>query len=296
MERSYSPAVIPTFADGESMDDVRVKTINPLTAEANKLGIKMNSLSNTVISHANKISALEAGGGGGSGGSVDLGPITTRVTNAERDIDNLEDGHATLNLDSTTMKGQIVALQTEDTAIKGRVSALEAGGGSGGATAFTGLSDTPATLVANSYIKVNSAGDALEYQDEQFLTARSYIDSINIYGDFYIGPSGVFAKDKVASATYLMASSGSSPSCVMPDIVARNAMPTNEQVRSGRVMYAVAFNNPFRLIKPTATAQKFFFKGTLVDEIILAAGENVTLYAMGNGSFTHYIAIGGHLA
>ena len=38
-------------------------------------------------------------------------------------------------------------------------------GGGGGSTTFVGLSDTPSSFTANKYLRVNSAGDALEYVD-----------------------------------------------------------------------------------------------------------------------------------
>lgn len=298
MNKSYSPANIPTFVDGESMDEVRVKTINPLTQEANKLGIKMNALSNTVTSHANKISALEAGGGGGSGGSVDLGPLTTRVTNAERDIDNLEIGQGTLNSDSVTMKGQIVSLQTEDTAIKTRVSALEAGGGGGGggSSTFKDLTDTPSTLVANSFVKVNAAGDALEFKDQNFLTSESYVAQANVHGEFTLGTGGNFSATQVANASVVVYASSGTAIVQMPTIVAKSAMPTAEQVRSGRSITIFGMTRPVT-IKSPAGAQKLWIDGAGLEEYVTAPGESVTFYALHNGgTFTHYVVVGGRLS
>ena len=163
MNKSYTPVSIPTFSDGESMDDVRVKTINPLTAETSRLGSHMDSLSKTSIkhegtinSHSVKIAALEAGGG--SGGPVDLGPVLSRVQKNEVDIDNLEILTTQIDNDQITMKGQITTHGT-------KIAALEAGGpgGGGGSTTFTGLTDTPSTLQADKFVKVNAAGNALEF-------------------------------------------------------------------------------------------------------------------------------------
>ena len=42
---------------------------------------------------------------------------------------------------------------------------LTGSGGGGGATTFVGLSDTPSSFTANKWLKVNSAGNALEEVD-----------------------------------------------------------------------------------------------------------------------------------
>ena len=39
------------------------------------------------------------------------------------------------------------------------------GGGGGGSSTFVGLSDTPGSFTANKYVRVNSAGNALEYTE-----------------------------------------------------------------------------------------------------------------------------------
>jgi hypothetical protein len=42
---------------------------------------------------------------------------------------------------------------------------FEGGGGGGGSSTFVGLSDTPGSFTANKYVRVNSAGNALEYTE-----------------------------------------------------------------------------------------------------------------------------------
>jgi len=104
----------------------------------------------------------------------------------------------------TDMAGKVIAVRaTED-----GLEFVDSGSG-GGATSFTGLSDTPSVFVADKWLKVNTAGDGLELVDApsggttptgraKFGTYQQIIDTgtgdltvdMNNYNSFLIAPDG----------------------------------------------------------------------------------------------------------
>ena len=60
MEKAYVPINIPTIAPTTLMEDVRLRTINPLLTATDKIGRDLHGLSQTVTTHAGKILNLES--------------------------------------------------------------------------------------------------------------------------------------------------------------------------------------------------------------------------------------------
>lgn len=83
------------------------------------------------------------------------------------------------------------------------IAGVGGSGGSGsGSTTFTGLSDTPSDFTAGKYLRVNDAGDALEYVDITGVSgggATSYIDSVVTKTE--AGPIDKRSTDTTASST-----------------------------------------------------------------------------------------------
>jgi hypothetical protein len=65
-------------------------------------------------------------------------------------------------VDYTGAGGKIAAVKADESGIE----FVDAPSGGGGASTFTDLTDTPASLVADKWLKVNAAGDAIELVDE----------------------------------------------------------------------------------------------------------------------------------
>ena len=119
-----------------------------------------------------------AGGGGGGGNTLsdgDKGDITVSNSGATWSIDDGVVNAAALAADSVTTDkilnnsvtvGKISATGTpsSSTYLRGDGSWSAVSGG-GGSSTFTGLTDTPSSFTADKWLKVNSAGNALEFTD-----------------------------------------------------------------------------------------------------------------------------------
>ena len=284
MNKSYSPAVIPSFADGESMEEVRVKTINPLVSEASRLGQKVNDLSNTSSTHSIKIAALEAGGGGGGGSGVDLTPIITRLSAVENEASNLDVRVDTVENDQVIMKGQITALENSG-----------GGGGGSGSSTFTGLSDTPSSLVPNMILKVNPAGTAiiLDAHDHQKVDGRQIMYTWN--ADDLPGSSPkTVSQENVAKRSFFISATSNTGKTVtfdLPGIASENAVPTNTQVPGGRMMmFTNTGASDFVLIATTAGHKISSGTDNKQDSITIGAGKFAQIMAVcnNNGTYKNY--------
>ena len=185
---------INTFVDDAYKSHIRENILNPLIVQHNKMGVDLMSTSDLLdrvddrVDHltSTKVSSLfdlndipvkdpgkflkvsasgnlawEAVISGGGGGDVNLTPITSRLNVIEPKVSTLESKVSTL-------EPKVSTLDLNVTNHSGRISALESSGGGsgGGSSTFTGLTDTPSTLVANKWLKVNSSGSALEFTSE----------------------------------------------------------------------------------------------------------------------------------
>ena len=99
-----------------------------------------------------------------------------------------------------------VALETDPKYTYLNLSRADIGGSGSGSTTFTGLSDTPSDFTAGKYLRVNDAGDALEYVDITGVSsgvgggsATSYIDSVVTKTE--AGPIDKRSTDTTASST-----------------------------------------------------------------------------------------------
>ena len=122
--------------------------------------------------------ADQTGGGGSSGNSLsdgDKGDITVSNSGATWSIDDGVVNAAALAADAVTTDkilnnsvtvGKISATGTpsSSTYLRGDGSWSAVSGG-GGSSTFTGLTDTPSSFTADKWLKVNSAGNALEFTD-----------------------------------------------------------------------------------------------------------------------------------
>ena len=109
-------------------------------------------------------------GSGGGGGEVNQNAFSTIAVS----------GQSNVSADSTTdtltlVAGSNVTITTD--AGSDSVT-INASGGGGGSSTFTGLSDTPGSLTARKYLRVNSAGNALELKNsglgDGFVNAVDY--------------------------------------------------------------------------------------------------------------------------
>ena len=109
---------------------------------------------------------------------------TNAYTDAEKTkLGNLGSLNALSDVNTSGVAdGKILKYQASSSSF---IIADDGGSGSGGATAFTGLTDTPANYgsAANKTLKVNSAGDAIE-----FVTAVDVTDGDK--GDITVSSSG----------------------------------------------------------------------------------------------------------
>lgn len=183
-----------------------------------------------------------------------------------------------------------------------RITALEeagpgeGGNGGSGVSTFIALTDTPSVYTAGGYLRVNEDATGVEFHNPNEGDEQAYVNSIQVYGEFYIpmGSDEPGRTDRCSKSTYTMFSSNIDY-IDLPEIVSTSTIPGDGQVRSGRVLSFVTFNAPATIKKPVAsTGQRIYANGGLVDQLELATGENVEMYAMYNGSkFKHWIAVGG---
>ena len=109
----------------------------------------------------------------------------------------VQDEGTPLTTDATTLNFVGAGVTASGTGTVKTIT-ISGGGGGGGSSTFAGLTDTPASFTggANKFVKVNSAGNALEYiADPGYLTTIA-IDSINdTHIDFGTGTNQVSTSD-----------------------------------------------------------------------------------------------------
>jgi predicted nucleic acid-binding Zn-ribbon protein len=98
------------------------------------------------------------------------GSGTRSLGSAANPWDDLFVSSGTINIGGKTISLTESGISfNSDISIDGTIfqsgAVFEGGGGGGGSSTFVGLSDTPGSFTANKYVRVNSAGNALEYTE-----------------------------------------------------------------------------------------------------------------------------------
>lgn len=211
----------------------------------------------------------------GGDGSVDLGPLTTRVADVESDVE----GHET----------RLASAETKITALENNP-----GGGGEGSTTFLGLTDTPAsyTNAAGKGVKVNTAGDALEF----FLIPQIDENGLGHGKDvkFCMCPIGrEYTQAQVQEYCAIIGASGETNTVALPEIVdAGQVGDSTTKVEGGRIVYITSLE-PTMTVTPHGN-NKIWYNGRANDNLVLKPGQGVQLLAIKNGSvFVHWVVVGG---
>ena len=116
----------------------------------------------------------------------------------------------------------------------------------------------------------------------------------DVFGNFITSKTEYTAQD-IAAASYVFGASGSSNTCELPVIVSAETTPSETQYRSGRVLTISSLTAVMNIsISTVDSSQKIWHGGSGKDSVTLQQGEYVTLYAMHNIGFNHWIVIGGN--
>ena len=117
----------------------------------------------------------------GVGGKFNINGVDTTIK-----LENLEDVPSISSSDS----GKVLTVNSSGDGYVFETPASGGGGGGGGASTFSELTDTPSTLTPNQFLKVNSSGSALVFEDINLPTNLSdLINDIDLVSKSYVDGS-----------------------------------------------------------------------------------------------------------
>lgn len=143
--------------------DIAVSGQNTVQADGVADTLTLVAGSNVTITTNNSNDSITIAAAGGGGGSVSVGTNVTDILSISSG-DIVADDAGADKLVFWDDSGNKLTYLTIGSNLSISGTTISATGGGGGASAFTSLSDTPGSLgSAGQYLKVNSAGNALEF-------------------------------------------------------------------------------------------------------------------------------------